>query len=95
MDYDNRTEDYHQNGYENHPTYDYLPRDQALDETDVEPMPSRTTGHLWGSDAEFSPDGIRSARAPTVTQRTYKLRSKLLLIEGDEALVKGRIRSSC
>jgi hypothetical protein len=25
-----RTEDYHQNGYENHPTYDYLCRKQAL-----------------------------------------------------------------
>ena len=22
-----RTEDYHRNGYENHPTYDYLPRE--------------------------------------------------------------------
>ena len=27
----------------------------------VEPMPTRGIGHLWGSGAEFSPDGICGA----------------------------------
>jgi hypothetical protein len=31
----------------------------------MEPVPIRVTGHLWGSDAEFSLEGIRSRRQST------------------------------
>ena len=62
-----RTEDHHQNGDQNHPTYEYSCREQAPSDAGVEPVPICTTGHLWGSDAEFSPDGIRVACATRVT----------------------------
>jgi len=67
-----RTEDHHQNGDQNYPTYEYSGRERALSDADVEPMPIRTTGHLWGSDIEFSPDGIRIVYATRVTRWTVR-----------------------
>jgi hypothetical protein len=53
------TEDYHQNGYENHSTYEYSCRKRApgrmSDITSVDPMPSRTIGHFSGALQNFHP----------------------------------------
>lgn len=49
------TEEYHQNGCENHPIHGT----GALTSQMIgRASPVGVTGHLWGSDAEFSPGGI-------------------------------------
>ncbi|KAF2803752.1 uncharacterized protein BDZ99DRAFT_467883 [Mytilinidion resinicola] len=63
----------------------------------VEPMPRRTTGHLWGGDAEFSPSPLSKLSLTDGVYSAYsdlKQRGACSLCLGDSILMAVKWRTS-